>query len=695
MRTKRVVAGTVLLLVCTVACGGTFSPPGKTTATGQPLGMARPDEPIDTTPPGKAAPPEAEAEDVSKAKPGEDPVAEAKPKEEPKGEAKPAMTPEEARRLYEMRYGEQVKQVDATAGKEDDVALAAQHIADVEKFADYKALVKIMLEEAYELAMRHKSGCATATKAVDLLLEKFPGDRATYLDRAVKACEVQYRLGDRKGAGEKLIALCLEIAAAAAGRQDFDKAAAAAGKAYGIATLAASPRAGEVGARRRYYEARKELKARPDDAQLRGSAIALCVAELDDPAEAAKLLDDVADEKLRTYVPLAAKATDDVPEAACLELGAWYSELARTASQRGKATCLKRATGYLERYLAIHKAEDTPRMKAKLLLDKAAEQLASLPAAAKPKPAAEPEGQWVDVLKLADPARNAVYGNWTRSGFALAGNGRFEGAEGNPRLMLPVPPAPNYELEVRFEAAGPKPMAGVILPVGRSGVAVVFFGTLTLRGVKDDTGRFRSLEVRQKLLTKTPYVVRATVWIEGEKADLAVVVNGKEAFRWEGPTESLSIPKPYDLPKPGHVGVSCYAPTTFSVVKFRELAARPAAPPGDVAKAPPKARTTTKMPPVSISVKQPWPFSMKVKTGQTLHITATGKWRILPRGKQHGPNDAKFYLRGRLGNGAPFKVGSKYTLEVKEDATLYLGIREGGIYGNNSGSVKVVITKTE
>jgi hypothetical protein len=86
---------------------------------------------------------------------------------------------------------------------------------------------------------------------------------------------------------------------------------------------------------------------------------------------------------------------------------------------------------------------------------------------------------------------------------------------------------------------------------------------------------------------------------------------------------------------------------------------------------------------------------MKITKGQTIQIVASGKWRIRPGGQNHGPNAPVFFFRGRIGNGAPFKVGAKYTLKVKEDNVLHLGIKEGGTYSNNTGQVKVTIKTTD
>jgi len=95
---------------------------------------------------------------------------------------------------------------------------------------------------------------------------------------------------------------------------------------------------------------------------------------------------------------------------------------------------------------------------------------------------------------------------------------------------------------------------------------------------------------------------------------------------------------------------------------------------------------------VLISVHEPWPVWLPVEKGQTVHIKATGRWRVRPGGKWQGPDDKDFYLQGRLAQGEPFRVGGDFTLPVKEDGQLFLGMREGGDYQNNSGEIRAEIT---
>lgn len=355
---------------------------------------------------------------------------------------------DEGKELYELRYGEQREKVDATADKADDVALAAEHLTDIAKYADYKALVKIMLEQAYELAMRDKAGYETAAKAAELLLEKFPDDRAAWLDKAIRIQEIQYRSGGaREAAGQKLIGLYLDAARVCAGKEKFAAAFKHALKAYKVAAAVKSDRKEAILGTRRYYQARRDLKASPDDAALRASAIRICLVEMDDPAEAAGLLNATVDEATRTCVSLAAGNPGQVPEADCLKLATWYLELARKASKPGKIVCGCRAETYLKRYLALHVAKDAARLKAELLLDKAEKGLAAAGGAAAKRagvaPTSAPASEEADEeakLLAAEMARmtdllnkggnwKAIRGKWKK------GKGRFVGS-GNSNMKF-------------------------------------------------------------------------------------------------------------------------------------------------------------------------------------------------------------------------------------------------------------------
>jgi len=301
------------------------------------------------------------------------------------------------RQLYDLRYADRRKKVDASSDKDDDVKLAAEHLQDVGKFGGYPSLALVLCEQAYELGMRHRDGYATAAQAAEMLLSDFPELNDEHRPKVVRAYEAKYRANvERETAGERLIELYVDAAKALAAKDDFNAAFQMLIKAYPIASALKSPRKGEVLSKRRYYQTRRDLAKKPSDVKLRMETIRICVVELDNPAEAEKLLDGSLDEITKTYVPVAAQDPGEVVKGACLELGNWYLERSENASARGKLICLTRAKAYLDRFLALHEAKDESRLKAELLLDKVQKQLDALREAAsaqvaKAKPA-QPSG---------------------------------------------------------------------------------------------------------------------------------------------------------------------------------------------------------------------------------------------------------------------------------------------------------------
>jgi hypothetical protein len=98
---------------------------------------------------------------------------------------------------------------------------------------------------------------------------------------------------------------------------------------------------------------------------------------------------------------------------------------------------------------------------------------------------------------------------------------------------------------------------------------------------------------------------------------------------------------------------------------------------------------------VVIPCQEPWPVSVNVKKGQTIHIKASGHWMRQAGGQKRDANDKKFYLQGRLGDGRPFRVGADFQLAVSEDAVLHLGVRDSSDYSNNVGHLRAVLTVTK
>ena len=111
----------------------------------------------------------------------------------------------------------------------------------------------------------------------------------------------------------------------------------------------------------------------------------LYLVEMNNPAEAAKFVDETLDEATRKYVPAAAKPIEEAPELACNELGDWYRGLADQATATAsKGAMLERAKAYYERFVDLHKADDLARAGATLMLKKIDDALAKIESKSSP-----------------------------------------------------------------------------------------------------------------------------------------------------------------------------------------------------------------------------------------------------------------------------------------------------------------------
>jgi formylglycine-generating enzyme required for sulfatase activity len=107
---------------------------------------------------------------------------------------------------------------------------------------------------------------------------------------------------------------------------------------------------------------------------------------MDNPAEAAKSVNETLDEATRKYMPAAAKPIEEAPELACNELGDWYRGLADQATApASKGAMLRRAKAYYERFMGLHKTDDLARAGTTLMLKKVDDALAKLGPAAEDK----------------------------------------------------------------------------------------------------------------------------------------------------------------------------------------------------------------------------------------------------------------------------------------------------------------------
>jgi len=293
---------------------------------------------------------------------------------------------------YKLLFGQDEAKVLARRNPKEIAAFAAKLLSAAKTVSEQKPLQNLLLDKAYDLAMRDAGGYDTAIEAAKLQMEADPAKKADARERLAKVLQLRFarsRGDERKAHGEELVGLLISGADELAAAGKPTEAADAYRQALSVATAARSDRTKEimdkvraindaVQAEKKLAALKASLAADPKNVTARTTLILIYLGERDDPAEAAKLVTADLDERMRTYLPLAAKPVADLDEIACLELANWYADLADKASAAGKGILLGRAKEAAERFLELHTAQDVTRLKGKMLLDKVAKGAAEV-----------------------------------------------------------------------------------------------------------------------------------------------------------------------------------------------------------------------------------------------------------------------------------------------------------------------------
>ncbi len=315
---------------------------------------------------------------------------------------------DEAADTFDKLYGDDLKRVAATPAAADDLALARQLLEAARQVTHQPALLTLLCERAHELAIKDPAGYPTAEAALKFLAANVPEKKVDSLQKMAAMYQRPYAAarGDAKSkAGEALIGALKALADAQAAAEDTDGAGVTLKQALAVATAIKSESKAALQAQLAGLGAQKQvetqiaaLKAKlekdPQDAASRKEIVRLCLVEMDNPAGAAKFVDETLDEATRKYVPAAAKPLAEAPELACSELGDWYKSLAdQTTAPASKGAMLERAKAYYERFMGLHKADDLARTSAALMLKKIGDALVKLGLAAEPRSRARlPQG---------------------------------------------------------------------------------------------------------------------------------------------------------------------------------------------------------------------------------------------------------------------------------------------------------------
>jgi len=314
----------------------------------------------------------------------------------------------DVQRGYEALFGADARKVEATVTPADDVEFAKRLLAAVPVATEYPALQHLLYEKAYVFGLRSSEGYDSAAAAMEALAEAAPERRAECGGKLLEVYQLAYARAAPAGkpaAGQRLLG-ALVAAGDRQVRTNATEAVAIYRRALSIAAYIKSDRRAEVLSKIRVATLRQAVEQRlqmyvkrleydPMDLKPRMDLIRYYLVEMDNPAEAGKLLTDETGEVLATYVPLADRAVDQVALPACLELAQWYESFAAQATNAGKGIVYARARAYYERYLSQEGGEEMARLRAVVSLErvkKASERYG-------PPEADEPEkAKWVSLL---------------------------------------------------------------------------------------------------------------------------------------------------------------------------------------------------------------------------------------------------------------------------------------------------------
>ena len=306
---------------------------------------------------------------------------------------------ETPQQTFDSLFGDKVKEVLATKAPGDDVALATELFLSATEAKQQPELLALMCRKAYDLAWKAPGGYRIAVKAMEYLAEEVPAKAEAARDALVDVHQHRYArtIGYyRRMAAEALMEALLDAASAKAKLGKHDDAVSLAGRAYRSIGKAIPEKKDELKAALTLFQdlaksaakidlLERRLKADPNDLTTRDALIHMYLVAMDDPVKALGTMTAENAETLRTYVPLAARSLEDVPPAACLEMGDWYREFWRKAGPAGKQAMLVRAKTYYQRYLAGHKTRDATIIKATLALKQVNNELAKYGEVKKPK----------------------------------------------------------------------------------------------------------------------------------------------------------------------------------------------------------------------------------------------------------------------------------------------------------------------
>ncbi len=500
---------------------------------------------------------------------------------------------------FEAIFGSKVRSVQGTVDPADDLALAAELLQAAAIDALPPESVKVLCEQAYQLASkvanRKAESWHQAVAALELLASRCPAEieeveerLQTIWPRQIASAPADQRASLASSVVDRLLARGDRLA-----ESQFEKAITSYRMALSMAIQSKLSNEAQIRARIEASQYRQRVRlqvqqwsekllSQPLDQALRHRIIEILVMELDSPADANRYLTKEADAQLIRFVTLAISDGRGASPEESFKLAEWYLSFESKASTAAKPAILIRARSYFRRYLAIQREPNLFTSKATLEIkaidvrlqelgidtDSTPGNIARTSKVSNNAAPATVRSQPVDLIALADIKKHAIAGKWERRGNELI----VKADKGHERLYLPYALTENYELTVEFEQTGGDAVA-VMFPVGSGSLTLSMGGWKTGKhGLEHINGKALFSDRTGLALNKNHTVVITCRVLSSDKVELAIKLDGNALFLWIGSPSQCAIKKEWALPSKGGFGVgSSRGDVTFRSVQLRAL----------------------------------------------------------------------------------------------------------------------------
>lgn len=203
----------------------------------------------------------------------------------------------------------------------------------------------------------------------------------------------------------------------------------------------------------------------------------------------------------------------------------------------------------------------------------------SPPAPAPTTPTAAPQARTVDLLVLADPVADAVFGTWRRTDGALVSDaaGEWQVGRGAARLALPYRPPEEYDFRIVFtKRSGQQCVSQIFVARGQAFAWVMGGWSNTVFAFENVRGMHGNEPGNTTRADPAPGLIngqRHEAVLQVRRTGATALLDGKVISRTPVDYREMTSPQVYHLnDRPGTLGIASWqSPTVFQVVEVVEI----------------------------------------------------------------------------------------------------------------------------